>query len=47
MKSFGVKVLVAINHFVSDTDKEVDAIRQFVVSEGSEAILCKHWADGS
>ena len=47
MKSFGVPVLVAINHFVTDTDTEVGAIEDYVNSQGSEAILCKHWADGS
>ena len=47
MKSFGVPVVVAINHFVTDTDTEVGAIEDYVNSQGSEAILCKHWADGS
>jgi len=46
LKSFGVPVVVAINHFVTDTDAEVDAVRDFVRTQGSEAILCKHWADG-
>ncbi len=47
MKSFGVPVLVAINHFITDTDDEVDAIKKYVENGGSEAILCKHWAEGS
>jgi len=47
VKSFGVPVVVAINHFVTDTDAEVAAVASFVESLGSEAILCKHWADGS
>ena len=47
VKSFGVPVVVAINHFVTDTDAEVQAVRDFVEAHGSEAILCKHWADGS
>ena len=47
MKSFGVPVIVAINHFVTDTDDEVKAIKDFVEKEGSEAVLCKHWAEGS
>jgi len=47
MKSFGVPVIVAINHFVTDTDDEVKAIKLFVEKEGSEAVLCKHWAEGS
>ena len=47
LKSFGVPVVVAINHFVSDTDSEVAVIKDFVEELGSEAILCKHWAKGS
>ena len=47
MKSFGVPVIVAINHFVTDTDDEVKAIKHYVEKEGSEAVLCKHWAEGS
>ena len=47
LKSFGVPVVVAINHFVSDTDGEVAVIKDFVEDLGSEAILCKHWAKGS
>lgn len=47
VKSFGVPVVVAINHFVTDTDAEVAAVKAFVESQGSEAILCKHWAHGS
>ena len=44
---FGVPVVVAINHFVTDTDAEVEAIKAYAKSQGSEAILCQHWARGS
>ena len=47
LKSFGVPVVVAINHFVKDTDAEIEAIKEYVKSHGSEAIVSKHWADGS
>jgi len=47
MKSFGVPVVVAINHFTTDTDDEVEAIKAYARGHGSEAILCTHWADGS
>ncbi|MCA0873169.1 formate--tetrahydrofolate ligase [Seohaeicola saemankumensis] len=47
LKSFGVPVVVAINHFVSDTEAEVAAVQAYVKTQGSEAILCKHWAEGS
>jgi len=47
LKSFGVPVVVAINHFVTDTDAEVAAIKEYAQSQGSEAILCQHWEKGS
>jgi len=47
VKSFGVPVVVAINHFTSDTDAEIAAVKNYVASQGSEAFVCRHWADGS
>ena len=47
LKSFGVPVIVAINHFVKDTEDEIDAVMDFVTSQGSEAIVSKHWEFGS
>jgi len=47
IKSFGVPVVVGINHFSGDTDAEVAAVIAYVEAQGSEAILCKHWAHGS
>jgi formate--tetrahydrofolate ligase len=47
VKGFGVPVVVAINHFFSDTDAEVAAVQAYVAEQGAEAILCKHWAHGS
>jgi formate--tetrahydrofolate ligase len=47
VKGFGVPVVVAINHFHGDTDAEINACQDYVATLGSEAILCKHWADGS
>ncbi|WP_425417367.1 formate--tetrahydrofolate ligase [Oricola indica] len=46
-KGFGVPVVVAINHFVSDTEAEIQAVKDYVAQQGAEAILCKHWAKGS
>ena len=46
-KGFGVPVVVAINHFATDTDAEIAAVKEYVASQGAEAILCKHWAHGS
>jgi len=47
VKSFGVPVVVAMNHFISDTDAEIAAMKEYVKGQGAEAILCKHWANGS
>ena len=47
VKGFGVPVVVAINHFFSDTDAEIAAVKAYVAEQGAEAILCKHWAQGS
>jgi formate--tetrahydrofolate ligase len=47
VKSFGVPVVVAMNHFISDTDAEIAAMKEYVKGQGAEAILCKHWAQGS
>lgn len=47
VRKFGVPVVVAINHFVSDTDAEIAAVKEYVARLGAEAILCRHWAEGS
>jgi formate--tetrahydrofolate ligase len=47
VKQFGVPAVVAINHFVADTDAEVQAVKDYVATQGTEAILCQHWAYGS
>jgi formate--tetrahydrofolate ligase len=47
VKSFGVPVLVGINHFVTDTDAEVQTVKDYVAEQGAEAILCQHWEKGS
>ena len=47
IKKFGLEVLVAINHFVSDTDKEIQLIEEYCKKLGVKVNLCKHWAEGS
>ncbi|MCK3776586.1 formate--tetrahydrofolate ligase [Ensifer sesbaniae] len=47
VKKFGVPVVVAINHFTSDTEAEIQAIKDYVATLGAEAVLCRHWAQGS
>ena len=46
MKKFGVPAVVGINHFVTDTDAEVQAVVDYCASLGVDAILNKHWAEG-
>ncbi|MEQ8292637.1 MAG: formate--tetrahydrofolate ligase [Roseovarius sp.] len=47
VKSFGVPVVVAINHFVNDTEAEIQAVKDYVKEHGAEAVVSRHWADGS
>ena len=47
IRKFGVPSVVAINHFVSDTDAEVDAVRDYAAAQDAEAVVCRHWALGS
>ena len=47
IKKFNLPAIVGINHFVSDTDNEVEKLLDIVSTSGSEAIVCKHWSDGS
>ncbi len=47
VRKFGVPVVVAINHFISDTDAEIAAIKDYVDRLGADAIVCRHWAEGS
>ncbi len=47
VKKFGVPVVVAINHFISDTEAEIAAVKEYVATLGTEAIVCMHWAKGS
>ena len=46
-KSFGVPVVVAINKFATDTEAEIQVIREAALAAGAEdAILANHWAEG-
>ena len=46
IQKFGLPVVVAVNHFVADTDKEVEALKDECKKLNIEAITCKHWANG-
>ncbi|OGF45002.1 MAG: formate--tetrahydrofolate ligase [Candidatus Firestonebacteria bacterium RIFOXYC2_FULL_39_67] len=46
-KLFGVPVVVAINKFTTDTDKEIEYIRQKAIQAGAEdAVLSEVWEKG-
>jgi formate--tetrahydrofolate ligase len=46
VKKFGVPIAVAVNHFITDTDAEIDAVKEFCKTHGVEAFKCMHWAKG-
>ncbi|MES2450946.1 MAG: formate--tetrahydrofolate ligase [Pseudomonadota bacterium] len=46
VRQFGVPAVVAINLFGTDTEAELEVIRDIAANHGSEAILCTHWAEG-
>ncbi len=43
---FGMHAIVAINHFVHDTQAEIDTLTKAVEALGFKAVVCKHWAQG-
>ena len=47
IKKFGLPVVIAINHFVADTENEMQALQEECKSIGVEAVPCYHWAKGS
>ncbi len=46
IRKFGLPVTVAINHFVTDSKAEVDAVLDFCKTQGVKASMCTHWSDG-
>ena len=46
IRKFGLPVTVAINHFVTDSKAEVDAVLSFCTTQGVKASMCTHWSDG-
>ena len=45
-KKFNLPVVVAVNHFITDTDKEVNALIDFCKKLGVKSSLCTHWSNG-
>ena len=44
---FGLPVIVALNRFGSDTDREFELIKKHLGEQGVEAIVCTHFLHGS
>ena len=45
-KKFGLTPVVAINHFFTDTDEEVNFVKERCASMGVKAVVSKGWSDG-
>lgn len=46
-KKFGVNVVVAVNKFKTDTDAEINAVKEAAMAAGAfDAVLSDHWAQG-
>jgi formate--tetrahydrofolate ligase len=44
---FGIRPVVAVNRFGTDTAAEHEAIKNYCARHGVEALICTHWGDGS
>ena len=47
IKKFGLEPVIAINHFILDTDKEIETVKNFCNALKVDVSECKHWAKGS
>ncbi len=46
LRGYGLPVVVAINHFTTDTPAEIAALTEYCAGHGVQAVLCRHWAEG-
>jgi len=46
-RKFGIPVTIAVNHFITDTDKEMNTLLDFCKTQGVKASKCTHWSYGS
>lgn len=46
VQKFGIKPVVAINNFISDSDEEIELVKQLCAEMGVKAVLSKGWAEG-
>ena len=45
-RKFGLPVTIAVNHFITDTDDEMNTLLDFCKTQGVKASKCTHWSDG-
>jgi formate--tetrahydrofolate ligase len=46
-ENYGLPVIVALNRFGSDTEREFELIKRHLAEQGVQAIVCEHFAKGS
>ena len=46
VKKFGVETIVAINHFIMDTENEINVLKEYCNSIGIKVSKSTHWSDG-
>ena len=46
LKKFGLEVVIAINHFITDTDKEIKIVKEHCSKMQVKVSLCTHWSEG-
>ncbi len=46
MAKFGVKTVLAVNRFATDSEAELARIRELAAAAGSAAVLCEGWGKG-
>ena len=46
LQKFGLTPVVAINHFIKDTEEELNALRAVCAKYGARVALARHWAEG-
>ena len=44
---YGLPIIVALNRFGSDTEREFEMIRKHLGEQGVEPLVCEHFAKGS
>ena len=45
-RSFGINPIVAINHFITDSDEEIQRLQAMCLEMGVQAVLSRGWAEG-